>query len=189
MHVYIGGRTRYLRGHGVGGTFKSYASSALRAIKPYAKEAAMNLGRHAIRSGTQVFGDILQGQNVGESLRRRGTEMGWNYLGDYGIRRDWAPMYNYGYDAQIDPYGYGGFREYRGGYPYTYSSDSYTEPPPPPLPSSSSYMEPYSSSSSYMEPPAKRHKGHHKKGHKQHTTTRRTQGRVRNRRPRDIFGD
>lgn len=114
MYIYIGNRRQ--RGHGIGAFFKKHASSFANAAAPYAKEALGNLGKHALRSGIQVVGDVAQGRNVGESFRERGREMGMDFLGDYGYQP------NYGYMST--PYGHGY------GYGYGYQPSYEAEEPP-----------------------------------------------------------
>ncbi len=112
MYIYIGNRRQ--RGHGIGAFFKKHASSFANAAAPYAKEALGDLGKHALRSGIQVIGDVAQGRNVGESFRERGREMGMDFLGNYGYQP------NYGYMST--PYGHG--------YGYGYQPNYEAEEPP-----------------------------------------------------------
>ena len=52
---------------------------AVKTVKPNAKDALSKLDKHAVRRGIQVAGDILQGQNVGETFKQQGQKVGQGF--------------------------------------------------------------------------------------------------------------
>lgn len=65
LPFFAGSRRQY-----GGGIFGSIARYILPAVKSIFFPAAKSLGRSALKVGTKVAADALQGQNVGESFRR-----------------------------------------------------------------------------------------------------------------------
>ena len=57
---------RFQRGNGLGSVF----GSLLRTILPIAK----TVGKQALRTGTEVAQDYLQGANIGEAIKTRGKQ-------------------------------------------------------------------------------------------------------------------
>lgn len=67
---------RYQKGYGLGSIF----SGLLRSIIPIFKSsAAKNLGKIALKTGARVAGDILQGENLSNSLKNRAGEAIGNF--------------------------------------------------------------------------------------------------------------
>lgn len=153
MHIYIG-KSRQ-KGHGIGGTIKS----GLQSLKPYATEALATLGKHALHSGIQVAGDVLQGRNVSESFRQRGQEMGRGFLGEYG----WQPDYPY------PQYPYPQYPQYNPQYIPQYAQ--------------------YTSQNEVKEPRSKKRKAQHKRGRTSKAKVSRREGHRGDRRARDIFDE
>ena len=62
---------RYQKGYGLGSIF----SGLLRAAMPILKSAgAKSLGQTALKTGAQVFSDVIQGKKFGDSLKNRAGE-------------------------------------------------------------------------------------------------------------------
>jgi hypothetical protein len=62
---------RFQRGYGIGGIFKSLARYAI----PLFKQGAKIVGKRALQAATEVGQDVLQGKNVGESVKTHGGEI------------------------------------------------------------------------------------------------------------------
>ena len=60
--------TPYQRGTGLGSLFKGL----FRAILPIAKNVGKSVGRQALRTGTEIAGDVLAGKSIKEAAQRRG---------------------------------------------------------------------------------------------------------------------
>ena len=63
--VFQGSRGQ--RGHGLG----SMLSGLFRSAVPILKRGLAAFGRHALRTGAQIANDVADGQNLGESAKRR----------------------------------------------------------------------------------------------------------------------
>jgi hypothetical protein len=62
---------RFQRGYGIGGIFKSLARYAI----PLFKQGAKIVGKRALQAATEVGQDVLQGKNVGESVKTHEGEI------------------------------------------------------------------------------------------------------------------
>lgn len=70
LPVFIG--TKVQRGHGIG----NLLSGLFRAATPLLKKGAMALGKHALRTGMQIAGDVIEGQNIKQAAKRHFKEAG-----------------------------------------------------------------------------------------------------------------
>ena len=59
--------SRVQRGHGFG----SLLGDLLRTVAPLIKRGALALGNRALKTGTQIAGDVLSGQNIRTAAKRR----------------------------------------------------------------------------------------------------------------------
>lgn len=59
--------SRGQRGHGLG----SMLSGLFRSAVPILKRGLAAFGRHALRTGAQIANDVADGQNLGDSAKRR----------------------------------------------------------------------------------------------------------------------
>ena len=59
--------SRVQRGHGFG----SLLGGLLRTVAPLIKRGALALGNRALKTGTQIAGDVLSGQNIRTAAKRR----------------------------------------------------------------------------------------------------------------------
>lgn len=75
LPVYSGSRVQ--RGYGLG----SMLSGLLKkTVLPLIKKKAISLGKSALKTGLQVAGDAMQGENIGSAAKRRFTQAGMNTL-------------------------------------------------------------------------------------------------------------
>ena len=74
LPVFSGARVQ--RGHGLCSLFGGLFRSAATLIK----RGATALGKKALRTGLHVADDMLSGQNVKESAKRRAKEVGSHFL-------------------------------------------------------------------------------------------------------------
>ena len=58
---------RVQRGHGFGSLF----GGLLRSVAPLIKRGALALGNRALKTGAQIAGDILSGENIRTAAKRR----------------------------------------------------------------------------------------------------------------------
>ena len=58
------------RGYGLGGLFKGLA----RTLAPTLKRGLINVGKRALKTGTEVLNDYVQGTDLKTSLKRRAKE-------------------------------------------------------------------------------------------------------------------
>ncbi len=65
LPVFYGSRTQ--RGHGIGSLF----SGLFRSIFPILKRVAPIVGKKALETGMQIFGDVSSGQSFKESAKTR----------------------------------------------------------------------------------------------------------------------
>ena len=63
---------RFQRGHGIGGVLKGLFRSAM----PLIKKGAKSLGNLALETGAQVAKDVMAGENIKSSVKRRGKQAG-----------------------------------------------------------------------------------------------------------------
>lgn len=68
--VYVG--RRYQRGHGLG----SILGGLFKSAAPLLKKGAKFLGKEALKTGLNVASDALQGENVGQAIKKRAKETG-----------------------------------------------------------------------------------------------------------------
>ena len=61
---------RRQRGYGLGGIF----ASLFRGAVPLLKQGAKAVGKQMLSTGSQVLGDVIQGENIKESLKKRNTQ-------------------------------------------------------------------------------------------------------------------
>ena len=66
----------FQKGYGLGSIFRSFG----RAVLPLLKSGAKAVGKEAIKSGTQLLGDILEGDNVKRAAAKRAKKAGKNLL-------------------------------------------------------------------------------------------------------------
>ena len=67
---------RVQRGHGFG----SLLGGLLRTVAPLIKRGALALGNHALKTGTQIAGDVLSGENIRTAAKRRTKTAGRDLL-------------------------------------------------------------------------------------------------------------
>ena len=63
---------RVQRGHGFGSLF----NGLLRSVAPLIKRGAVALGKRALTTGAQITGDVVAGQNIKNTTKRRATAAG-----------------------------------------------------------------------------------------------------------------
>ena len=78
---------RYQRGAGLGNILKGLfrmivplAKSAGKAVLPLAKSAGEAVAKQALETGKDVASDLLQGQNLGDTLSAHGKEAAVNLI-------------------------------------------------------------------------------------------------------------
>lgn len=76
--VFIGRRQR---GYGIGGVF----AKMFRKAAPLVLKGVKTIGKEALRTGSSVLTDVLDGENLGESLKNRSKESAFN-LGRKAVR-------------------------------------------------------------------------------------------------------
>ena len=67
---------RVQRGHGFGSLF----GGLLRSVAPLIKRGALALGNRALKTGAQIAGDILSGENIRTAAKRRTKTAGGDLL-------------------------------------------------------------------------------------------------------------
>ena len=67
---------RVQRGHGFG----SLLGGLLRTVAPLIKRGALALGNRALKTGTQIAGDVLAGENIRTAAKRRTKTAGRDLL-------------------------------------------------------------------------------------------------------------
>ena len=67
---------RVQRGHGFGSLF----GGLLRSVAPLIKRGALALGNRALKTGAQIAGDILSGENIRTAAKRRTKTSGRDLL-------------------------------------------------------------------------------------------------------------
>ena len=67
---------RVQRGHGFGSLFGGH----LRSVAPLIKRGALALGNRALKTGAQIAGDILSGENIRTAAKRRTKTAGRDLL-------------------------------------------------------------------------------------------------------------
>ena len=67
---------RVQRGHGFGSLF----GGLLRSVAPLIKRGALALGNRALKTGAQIAGDILSGENIRTVAKRRTKTAGRDLL-------------------------------------------------------------------------------------------------------------
>ena len=70
LPVFVGGRVQ--RGHGLGSLF----GGLIRSAVPLIKSGAIALWKRALKTGLNVAGDVLSGQSLKNSAKRRVKEAG-----------------------------------------------------------------------------------------------------------------
>ena len=79
---HVGGALPYFadarvqRGHGFG----SLCGGLLRSVAPLIKRGALALGNRALKTGAQIAGDSLSGENIRTAAKRRTTTAGRDLL-------------------------------------------------------------------------------------------------------------
>jgi len=68
--------TPFQRGHGLGSIFRSL----FRMIMPAARSAGKAVAKQALISGADVAGDLIQGESLKQSVKRRGAAAAENLL-------------------------------------------------------------------------------------------------------------
>ena len=67
---------RVQRGHGFGSLF----AGLLRSVAPLIKRGALALGNRALKTGAQIAGDVLSGENIRTAAKRRTNTAGRDLL-------------------------------------------------------------------------------------------------------------
>ena len=67
---------RVQRGHGFGSLF----GGLIRSVAPLIKRGALALGNRALKTGAQIAGDILSGENIRTAAKRRTKTAGRDLL-------------------------------------------------------------------------------------------------------------
>ena len=75
LPVFVGARVQ--RGHGLGSLF----GGLIRSAMPLIKRGALALGKGALKTGLGVAGDVLSGQSIKSSAKRRLKETGKDMVG------------------------------------------------------------------------------------------------------------
>ncbi len=70
----------YQRGHGLGSFFGRLFRSILPIAKKAGKTVLGKVGKQAMTFGTNVIGDVIEGHNVKQSLKKHGATAGKNLL-------------------------------------------------------------------------------------------------------------
>ena len=65
MPIFIGSRGQ--KGSGIG----SVLSGLFRSALPVLKKGLATFGKHALKTGTQILSDVVDGQPIGESAKKR----------------------------------------------------------------------------------------------------------------------
>ena len=73
---YFAAGARVQRGHGFGRLF----GGLLRSVAPLIKRGALALGNRALKTGAQIAGDILSGENIRTAAKRRTKTAGRDLL-------------------------------------------------------------------------------------------------------------
>ena len=68
--------SRVQRGHGFGSLF----GGLLRTVAPLIKRGALALGNRALKTGAQIAGDVLSGENMRTAAKRRTKTAGKDLL-------------------------------------------------------------------------------------------------------------
>ena len=68
--------SRVQRGHGFGSLF----GGLLRTVAPLIKRGALALGNRALKTGAQIAGDVLSGENIRTAAKRRTKTAGKDLL-------------------------------------------------------------------------------------------------------------
>ena len=68
LPVFVGARGQ--RGHGLG----SLLGGLFRSAFPMIKRGLATFGKHALKTGLEIANDVVEGQNIKESARRRVPE-------------------------------------------------------------------------------------------------------------------
>ena len=76
--------TQFQRGNGLGSFFGRLFRAILPVAKTVGKSALKTVGKHALDFGTNVVGDLTEGQEFKETLKKRGLQAGKNVLQDFG---------------------------------------------------------------------------------------------------------
>lgn len=74
LPLFVG--ARYQSGHGLG----SFLAGLARAAVPVLKRGGQALLKQGLKSGVDVLGDVLEGQNVKTALKRRAKQAGQSLL-------------------------------------------------------------------------------------------------------------
>ena len=74
LPVFAGSRVQ--RGHGLGSRF----GGLLRSAAPLIKRGAVALGKRALKTGLRVADDVMSGQSVKDSAKRRAKEAGTDFI-------------------------------------------------------------------------------------------------------------
>ena len=69
LPVFMG--TRAQRGHGLGNIFASLTKAAMPLIKTSVKA----LGKHGLKTGVEIVGDVLSGKKPKRAVQRRATQL------------------------------------------------------------------------------------------------------------------
>ncbi len=70
----------YQRGNGLGSFFGRLFRSILPVAKRIGKSALKTIGKEALHLGTNVIGDLSEGQDIKESVKRRGLQSTKNLI-------------------------------------------------------------------------------------------------------------
>lgn len=66
--------SRLQRGHGLGSILAGLAKTGLKISKPYLKKGLKTAVKSATSVGANVLGDLLSGQNFGDSVKNRASD-------------------------------------------------------------------------------------------------------------------
>lgn len=72
LPVYAGAPMQ--RGHGLGNILKGVMKAAVPIVMPLLKKGASKLANTALNTGKNVVADIVRGDNIKTSIKRRGRE-------------------------------------------------------------------------------------------------------------------
>lgn len=75
------------RGHGLGNFFRSLG----RTVMPLISKGARAIGKQVLRTGAEVASDVLSGENVGESIKKRSKAAASDALDNYLNRKRKRP--------------------------------------------------------------------------------------------------
>lgn len=75
---------QYQRGSGLGSLFGRLFRFILPVAKRFGKSALKTVGKEAANAGAHILGDVVQGQNIKQSLKQHGRKAAGNLINKAG---------------------------------------------------------------------------------------------------------